>query len=352
MKKTLIAAALIAGFAGVAQAESSVTLYGVVDAGLQVTTNKDAGSFGFTQGQLAANRFGLKGSEDLGNGTSVIFNLEGGFDITTGASKKNVLFGRKAILGLADEDLGTLTAGYQKDAADALGVGDVVGAFDDADAFNDLQDRSLQALYVSPELAGAQFALSWGGNHIWGASTSTVSNDHIAVALAYSLDELKLSFSHDWDKTNKDTGKPGNTQTTFYESQKEWTVGAEYDLDVATVGLRYQHYRDYQYLPNTWKEKAKRFEIGFAVPLNETGTVLTAFQREIARVKSDYAPGTEALKTKSNLFRLAYVENLSKRSSAYVGYVRTHVTAYAELPAHAKSVTRNNAFVVGLSHKF
>ena len=95
MKKTLLAAALVTGFAGVAHAESSVTLYGIVDAGYgyqQVETKfKGAGvdgkitnkSFGAKSGIQNGSRWGLKGSEDLGNGTSAIFVLESGFHTAT-----------------------------------------------------------------------------------------------------------------------------------------------------------------------------------------------------------------------------------------------------------------------------
>ena len=99
MKKTLLAAALVTGFAGVAHAESSVTLYGIVDAGYgyqsseakfkgsansnlngKVTTDNIGGHSGVRNGS----RWGLKGSEDLGNGTSAIFVLESGFDLGNG----------------------------------------------------------------------------------------------------------------------------------------------------------------------------------------------------------------------------------------------------------------------------
>jgi predicted porin len=72
MKKTLLAAALLAGFAGAASAQSSVTLYGIVDAGLQYTnfsySNSAAStsSLGVKSGGQSGSRFGLKGVEDLG----------------------------------------------------------------------------------------------------------------------------------------------------------------------------------------------------------------------------------------------------------------------------------------------
>src|SRR5699024_12755364 len=93
MKKTLLAAALMVGFAGVAQAETSVTLYGVVDGGIgyQRVKGTDANGdsakatrTGLLSGVQRGNRWGLRGSEDLRDGLRFIFQLESGFDIADG----------------------------------------------------------------------------------------------------------------------------------------------------------------------------------------------------------------------------------------------------------------------------
>src|SRR5690625_1518670 len=112
MKKTLLAAALMVGFAGVAQAETSVTLYGVVDGGIGYERLK--GSFatydkgeeggyyarkgrdysvrntrtGIVGGVQRGNRWGLRGAEDLGEALRMIVPLESGFDIGTGESER------------------------------------------------------------------------------------------------------------------------------------------------------------------------------------------------------------------------------------------------------------------------
>src|SRR5690625_8021310 len=101
MKKTLLAAALMVGFAGVAQAETSVTLYGVVDGGIGYQRVKADGAkatrTGLLGGVQRGNRWGLRGSEDLGDGLRMIFQLESGFDINTGHSQQSGrLFGREA----------------------------------------------------------------------------------------------------------------------------------------------------------------------------------------------------------------------------------------------------------------
>lgn len=84
MKKTLIALAVM-GVSGVAMAASNVTLYGVIDTGVAVSKVKgSATKVQMSTGWNSGSRWGLKGVEDLGNGNSVGFILEQGFDSDTG----------------------------------------------------------------------------------------------------------------------------------------------------------------------------------------------------------------------------------------------------------------------------
>lgn len=100
MKKSLIAFATLTAFAGVVHAQSSVSLYGVVDEGLTYTNNVGGNHrVGLDSGILQANRFGFVGSEDLGGGLQAIFQLENGFNGSNGAlGQGGRLFGRQALL--------------------------------------------------------------------------------------------------------------------------------------------------------------------------------------------------------------------------------------------------------------
>jgi len=158
MKKSLLAVAAMTAFAGAAQAQSSVTVYGLVDIGVMgatnsanlggttwgvsgspyvsstLKTNQTSGqAFGMMYGGEAQSRLGFKGSEELGGGTQAIFNLEIGIGpngsvantglagVSTGAgnitggdtSLQGQLFGRAAFVGLSNATYGTLTAGRQ-----------------------------------------------------------------------------------------------------------------------------------------------------------------------------------------------------------------------------------------------
>lgn len=105
MKKTLAAVAVLGALAGSAMA-AEVTLYGVIDTGLNWTqvkkANKTTDSFSMGSGQNSGPRFGLKGTEDLGDGWKVGFNLENSFKSDTGALESaedgGRLFHREALL--------------------------------------------------------------------------------------------------------------------------------------------------------------------------------------------------------------------------------------------------------------
>jgi len=117
MKKNLaIAAAVAATFATASYAQSSVTLYGIVDAGFTYTTNIGGNAnYALTSGNIQQSRWGLRGAEDLGGGLRTIFTLESGFDVTNG-QQNGALFSRQAYVGLAHDQYGTLTLGRQFDS--------------------------------------------------------------------------------------------------------------------------------------------------------------------------------------------------------------------------------------------
>ncbi|WP_245964661.1 porin [Trinickia dinghuensis] len=103
------------GYAAAAQAQSSVTMYGLIDSGIDFVTNVGGNhQVSLGTGVLAPNLFGFRGKEDLGGGLAAIFVLEGQFNEGTGASIGN-FFGRQSYVGLKDNKWGSLTAGNQYD---------------------------------------------------------------------------------------------------------------------------------------------------------------------------------------------------------------------------------------------
>src|SRR5690242_19768950 len=102
MKSHFVAALVLGGVVPFVHAQSSVTIYGVADAGLVFESGGSAGSSrNVSSGVASGNRLGFKGREELGGGMAVIFNLENGYNIDTGtAGQGALLFGRQAYVGL------------------------------------------------------------------------------------------------------------------------------------------------------------------------------------------------------------------------------------------------------------
>ena len=130
MKKKFIALAVLGAVAGAAQAQSAVTIYGIVDTGvtytnkvlLPSTTTRATGSkFSVDSGMLSGSRLGFKGTEDLGGGLKALFQLEMGFKNDTGTidgsnngvANTNTLFRRLSVVGLSG-NFGSILLGRRK----------------------------------------------------------------------------------------------------------------------------------------------------------------------------------------------------------------------------------------------
>ncbi len=392
MKKTLLTAALVAGFASAAHAESSVTLYGVVDGGVgysQTKTTLDGnfydrngdyvGSFsgsaktsktGVTSGNQSGNRWGLKGVEDLGNGTSAIFQLESGFDLGNGRSGQGGrLFGRKAILGLTGESWGTLTLGRQYNVGDDfLASIDPFGTgFGQAGATNVLgaswsgrYDSSIK--YMTPNFSGFQAALMWSGSNSKDDVEYTVSNrlgatvdsDELKVKTRNNLISLGLAYNNGpiqaglvWDHQKAKTTVNGNSASSTVNA---WNLGFAYDFDVVKLhlGLGQQKdglIRDSDGSSGAYNDFAEDYGIldfgnsvgkgyrqthwlvGLSAPVGENGKVLFSYTGAHGKNLFADANGFERRgrsydfigegKLRTNVFSLGYTHNLSKRTNIY-----------------------------------
>ncbi len=176
MKKKILTTAILATVAGAAHAQSSVTLYGVIDAGISYVNNvkNPAGNsshlFQYQDGVAQGSRWGLRGTEDLGGGLKAIFVLENGFNSGTGvAGQGAAMFGRQAYVGLAQDNAGTLSFGRQYSfSTDFLGSaystgGNTVGG-NFSYHFNDIDQLTSSRISNAVKFTSANFAgLTFGG---------------------------------------------------------------------------------------------------------------------------------------------------------------------------------------------
>jgi general bacterial porin, GBP family len=262
MKKHLIgaaAAALAASFATCASAQSSVTLYGVIDAGFTFVNNvqntnpnngNEMASFrGLTSGNLQESRWGLRGSEDLGGGMKAIFTLENGFNVGNGQSNEGgKLFGRQAYAGLSS-DFGTVTFGRQYDSAvDYLGplsaAGTWGGTYFGHVAGNDnlTSDFSIAnaVKYQSNNYSGFSFSGLYGFSNQAGQFANNraysfgagYANGPFKLAAAYMQGNGVESATNTGGAITSDDGStlvPGQRQRTF-------GAGGSYTFDAFQVG--------------------------------------------------------------------------------------------------------------------
>ena len=256
MKKTLIAASLMSVFAITAHAQSSVTLYGTLDAGL-VFANNQGGHSNWQQGSGSVSNtyFGLRGSEDLGGGLHAIFTLESGFNLNNGNfSENNTIFNRQAFVGLQSNQYGTVTLGRQYDSVvDYLaplseagaGYGNNLAAhpFDNDNLDNSFSVKNA-VKYQSANYGGVKFGGLYGfsnaagqfsNNRAWSAGAS-YGNGPLSVAAAY----LQLNNSGS-NNVGGAVSQGDGTAAIAAQQQRTYGAGINYAYGPANVGLVYTH---------------------------------------------------------------------------------------------------------------
>jgi predicted porin len=219
MKKALAAIAVFGAFSAPALAQTSVSIYGIADAGLVRESGGAAGSVTkLNSGAAAMSRLGFRGNEDLGQGLSVLYLMEMGFRLDTGAQDvAGSIFNRQAFVGLKNAKLGTLTLGRQytpyylvlSQVMDPFAGGYAGSAKNLFPASGNNVRTSNTAMYVSPVFSDftAELAYAFGeqnGSHPAGRQ--------VGASLNYSKDKLnaRVGLNH---RNNDITGSFGATQT-------------------------------------------------------------------------------------------------------------------------------------------
>jgi predicted porin len=259
MKKTLLAAALLAGFAGAASAQSSVTLYGIVDGGLryqQVSRSNLDGvnNFGVAYGQQSGNRFGMKGVESLGNGNNAIFMIEAGFDLGNGMGQQGGrLFGRQSWMGVQNNAWGevrlgrmlSLTTDFLVNAVDPFGAG--FGQLNMGNAFTSGNTLRLDnvLMYKTPTMSGFQAGLGYSfatgltsNGGVTGYNFATNNNTRqLTLGVKYANGPIYAAASYE-------KAYAADTSTQNGNSINNWNLAGSYDFKVVKLALGYGQTRD------------------------------------------------------------------------------------------------------------
>ncbi|WP_371028452.1 porin [Paraburkholderia sp. RCC_158] len=385
MKKTKLAwsaAASIMMFSGVAHAQSSVSLYGLLEEGLNFTSNAGGHSaVQMKQGDIYGSRWGLKGQEDLGGGYKAIFTVESGFDPSNGQQSHGLAFGRQAYVGLSSDQYGTLTLGRQYDTSvDDYGFGSLTAAgnfggdvnshpFDNDNADWDFRVNNA-VKYVSPNYRGltaeAMYAFSnqpgaFSNNRVWGA---TLNYQHGGLTTAASY--LKMN-----NPGAPGPGAVGSDVLFAGSSQQDIGVGATYRFAHDLFGLTYSHVDVYDPTFNgyfssqtgpsggTWNAwKFDNFEINNQYFFRPNLWLGAAYTFTVAQLHAS----TGSFTPKWHQLGLTLDYDLSKRTSLYVQGEYQHVVSahtgtdfdFAQDPAAAGMSTSQNQMVyrVAMIHHF
>lgn len=393
MKKTLLAAALMAGFAGIAQAETSVTLYGILDGGIgfqqikgSATVNSQGGknsiedvwsqnrpdSFknkrtGLIGGVQSGNRWGLKGSEDLGNGLRAVFVLESGFNIANGHQQQDGrLFGRQATLGLAGDSWGQLDLGRQTNIASKYipGVGDPFGGgFDQANIGGALSAANTarydnMVMYQTPNFSGFQFGVGYSTNvdaedgDDWDKNGTKNNKAGWTTGLRYVNGPIGAALSYDQFKDRNGALANGKGNVTA----KAWAAAFSYDFEVVKLHLAggqtrdglfaTQSYAGEKFLPSFEGLKGLRvnsYLAGLSAPVGAGKVMASWHMADLDKAPHAYVAGNEF--KKQHTYSLGYTHPLSKRTNVYA------IGSYAK-NVHFAPDAKSTLVGVGLRHQF
>ncbi|ACM32141.1 porin [[Acidovorax] ebreus] len=326
MKKSLIALAVLAA-SGAAMAQSSVTLFGVVDTAFGYVDNANAAGdsvYGLSTSGNATSRLGFRGVEDLGGGLKAGFWLEGEiFGDNGNAAGFN--FQRRSTVSLAggfgEVRLGRdYTPGYTKfisyDVFGQVGIGQFMGwsnwngnnqttANNNNDA-NGIRSSNLIS-YFTPNFSGFTAGLGYGFDEK-ADKTNSKKGRYVGGYVAYDNGPLSVALSY--DESSALTLGSGATAVNGADRNR-LTLGGSYNLNVVKLNAILQQTKDD--VPGGSERKVNAYMLGASAPVGA------------GEVKAQYALYDQKfIDSKAHQISLGYVHNLSKRTALYgtVAYLK------------------------------
>jgi general bacterial porin, GBP family len=410
MKSKIVAALIAAGACSVASAQASVTLYGIVDVGLQwnkqgvdrgTSTAPDWQSesyFGVDGGYQSGNRFGLRGSEALGGGWNAVFTLEGGFSIDTGTSSQGGrLFGRQAWAGLQG-NIGTVALGRIATPSSTTGSFDMFAAADPFDggwginaigstfiAANSLrEDNSI--IYSSPNWGGFRAAAMYSFNMDGGETAPQSSNNSafnisgsFATGPFYAVVTYdQINFSACQNQTaplppGVNCTASGNRAAAGDPDEKLLQIGATFDLKFLKLYGAYASQKNVSFVAggafstggvstipiptgvgNYYDNQAYMF--GATVPLFG-GTLIGSYQYSNGdNINAGVGVNQVQAEVDYSVWGIGYSYSFSRRTNMYVGYGQRSWNGTVVDPARRglnySNLLDRDQFAIGMRHRF
>jgi predicted porin len=314
-KKSLLVLAVFAAFASTASAQSSVTVFGVLD---QAVTRQSSGGEHLTSiasNQLNSNRLGFRGIEDLGNGLSATFWLEAAMSNENGqgaATGGGLSFNRQSYVSLISKQAGEVRLG--RDYAPSfwnLAYFDVFGANGLGSSFNliqtalggmgsgattDVRVNNAVGYFLPTNLGGVYGSVQGGLQE--GAVTAASSNRYYGGRIGWAGHGFNVAAAYGDTKTSP----------TFASDYKVANVGVSYDFQLAKV---YGLFTKYTFDPTTaMHNSSSTEELSVGIPIG-LGAINASYSHTSGTVNG--------LSGSANQYSMQYVYNLSKRTALYVG---------------------------------
>lgn len=353
MQKKLIAVAVLGACVAGSAFAANVDVYGRIDTGLSYVHYDETGlsdakdTLSLDSGMSSGNRWGLKGSEDLGNGYQVGFVLEGGFDADTGALGAGGIFGREATLRVSGP-FGSIYAGRMgrigSDAGSVgfyagsvspfgSGWGKMAGHFAVTANYDSRYNNALA--YVSPKVG----PVTVYAQYTMGNTTENESGDDRLFSLGAQADFGALQVLGLVEYLNKKS-VAGTTvyDDSQYDDSYTINLGGSYDFSVAKVflagqyfkaapnyaGMKANYAKDPRVLDKEWRWSFDGFgvNVGATAPIGAGEFLVSA-----GYGKGDVNYDTKDAKISADAYiiQVGYTYPFSKRTNLYAGagYMQT-----------------------------
>ncbi len=357
MKRTLLALATLTAFAGVASAQSSVTIFGVLDASARSVKNGAAGELKtLSTDGMTSSRLGLRGIEDLGGGLRAGFWLEGAVAIDVGGGAKTVANGstssgqdwqRRSTVSLLG-GFGEIRLGRDYtpdfwnhtvfDPFNTVGVASSTNVFDASGSGATTVVRANNTIgYFLPAMGGLYGQLQVA------AGEGAVGNKHMAGRLGYAAGPVNIAVAY------------GKTEVTPSIDWERYNIGASFNIGFMTLMGQYIQGETKGGLQNG--RQRKNAMIAGIIPFG-------ASQLKFSYVNSKgdgarpVALGVSP-KSDADLIGVGYGYSFSKRTTVYANYGRVKNKGTAQFTASSGGPAvgglmgfTSTGYEFGLNHNF